>query len=192
MTAHLDAIGEPHLWTPINNAQNIVLVRHPNGAELCIVPDATCWFIRPRPAPNDVKSLRRLAMIPRTARVANLDGMVQDTLRVAGPEARACMHRLLVEIQLWALQHAPSGGSLTLHRHAIMAMFLSSHSYQPLPDPLCARWKAAKHILTRTADQTAMATSKPILLDLPATAHGALALRAHYQDLVSQETPHAP
>ena len=177
------AISEPHLWTQGPKIRGAIVIHHPNGVALSITHSPEEWFIRKQIAQASPlgNGQRCLVRIPRTSKLPGFQGAVQDTLRVAGPEPRACLDRLLQEVQDWALGQAGLGGSIALVRHSDAVLFFHKGRSHSLPKPLASRWLGLRHVLAEDVAATQMDTTSAIWVKLPKTAHGMMALRAEVQ-----------
>lgn len=180
MNLYHQAIQEAHLWTAGPTAKRSILVQHPNGVKLSGKMGTPEWTITQRGAQPDAagRTHWRQVRIPRESGRTDLDGLREDTLRVAGPEPRARLHQLLEAIQAWVLGIPDHGDTLCLVRRDGRVLLKGSILEAALPEALHARLRALDHVLYSSDASPWMTDSGEIWIDLPTTAHAALDLRA--------------
>lgn len=168
------ALGEPHLWTQVEQNGRQTSAQHPNGAVLTVIGQKHVWCVSGRrPATDTWSGIYQVAEIPRTPA-----GMVEDILRVTGPEPRARLDRLLLDIQVWATEIPGHSHEMALNRCEGLAIPSPAIGMCPLPIGLRARLRALDFVLHPDSFALRMDTRSPTKMDLPRTAHGILALRA--------------
>ena len=176
------ALGEPYLWTVVSRCPQTITVQHPNGRVLDFrIVMENFWRVLGQD-PQTSSGTYHLASFHRRSPQPEVQDAVEDTLRVAGPDARAQLDQLLQEIRAWTITY-PGHQDVVLFNRSEGTLRLSpTIGPIPLPKALRPRWAACKHVLHPQVKGPRMDTLSPLRLDLPTTAHGRLALRHHIQE----------
>ena len=177
LSLHYQAVTEPHLWSPGPSTSSYIFVTHPNGASLSIAQFADCWIIS-----KHVYVKRTLAYVPKASPLKGLAGVIADTQRATGAEARAQIDRVLLEIQAWALTQPGPVDRILLTRDARSVMFYGPTGLRTiphvLPEDLSQRLNALGHVVLPETGTGLLTNTSNISLEMPQTAHAKMALRA--------------
>ena len=169
------AVQEAHLWEIMPSPRGRIIVQHPNGASLTITQAPRHWLIR-RTSSSTLYNC--IARVPKTRRISGFAGVVQDTLDVVGPDVQARMDQLLLDIRIWAVLQPQHGDSICLLRTERMIYFYTTQARRPLPPALHERLTLLQDVMIYDPRAWVFNAQSRILLELPTTAHGVLALQA--------------
>ena len=178
-----EAFQDPRLWTRDMPFGGQFIVRHPNGTEMLVqrskgVQDV--WRVRAHGlTPKPIGALDPvLAFLPALSPQRGLDGLVEDVLRITGPEVRAAWDAVLTDVRIWALSLQEDQQRLYLLRQDGQVVTSPRGVRRLLPPALRPRVHDLHAVQLYDATNRRMSSRARILLELPTTAHGLLALHA--------------